>query len=290
VSRVAWPPELSYEARINSLGLRGPEVDRQPALGTVRILALGDSGTFGFYVAEDQTLPAQLEAGLQAADWPAEVINGGCGGWSIDSETLFLEERAAALEPAVVVLTFGGNDISDLEGDHPAVYESMVAQLGSGGGLKQSLYDTALYELVLRIKVAHKRWRQERAGEVPHPLSSADVPAERLGPLWAEYGEWLRRMQAFLDERGVPLVVLYQPDAHRLANGLPHTDLDRLRALCAELELPLVAPLEPFAAQPVEELYHVPLDPHPNAEGYRILAAHVTAYLVEHRSELGLDE
>jgi hypothetical protein len=81
-SRVAWPPELSYEARINSLGLRGAEVSREPTPGTLRVLALGDSGTFGFYVQDDETLPAQLAAQLTQAGWSVEAINGGCGGWS----------------------------------------------------------------------------------------------------------------------------------------------------------------------------------------------------------------
>lgn len=281
-SRIAWPPELAYDVEINSLGLRGPEVAATPDPGRVRVLALGDSGTFGFYVAEDETFPAQLEQRLREAGWDAEVLNGGCGGWSIDSEVLFLEERAIALDPALVVLVFGGNDIPDLEGDHPSVYESMRAQLGSGSGFKRWLYATALYELVLRAKVWHKRARQRSRGEVPHPLSSADVPEARRDPLWSEYATWLERLAAFLRAREVPLLVVYQPDAHRLANALPATDLERLRALCAELELPLVAPLDDFAARPVEELFHVPLDPHPSAAGYAIMADHAAAHLVEH--------
>src|SRR5262245_14467810 len=40
-STVAWPPELAYRVRTNSLGLRGPEIDRTPPPGRTRILALG---------------------------------------------------------------------------------------------------------------------------------------------------------------------------------------------------------------------------------------------------------
>src|SRR5204863_1476949 len=101
-STVLWPPELAYEVHINALGLRGPEIERTPPVGRTRILALGDSMTFGYHLEEDETWPARLEALLRGAGRDVEVVNGGVGGWSIDSETLFLEERGLALAPARV--------------------------------------------------------------------------------------------------------------------------------------------------------------------------------------------
>ena len=47
---------------------------------------------------------------------------------------------------------------------------------------------------------------------------------------------------------------------------------DDLRALCQELSLPFVTPLEGFVAGELEALYHVPLDPHPSAAGYELMA------------------
>ncbi|NQU43891.1 hypothetical protein HQ520_11445, partial [bacterium] len=47
-----------------------------------RVLALGDSFTFGVGVANRETWPAQLEDRLQVPDHsPIEVVNEGCAGW-----------------------------------------------------------------------------------------------------------------------------------------------------------------------------------------------------------------
>jgi len=142
-STVMWPPELAYEVHINALGLRGPEISRTPPPGRTRILALGDSMTFGFYLGEGETWPARLEALLRAERRDVEVVNGGVGGWTISSETLFLEERALALAPAQVVVGFCANDIADL--DLPAVvYERQKQAVAAGrGGIERALFTSA---------------------------------------------------------------------------------------------------------------------------------------------------
>src|SRR6185295_13953410 len=74
---VMWPPELAYGVEINSLGLRGPEIGRTPPADITRVLAVGDSQTFGFYLENDQTWPARLEARLRADGSEVEVVNAG---------------------------------------------------------------------------------------------------------------------------------------------------------------------------------------------------------------------
>jgi len=132
-STVLWPPELAYEVQINALGLRGPEIARTPPPGRTRILALGDSMTFGFYLEESHTWPARLEALLRSEGRDVEVVNAGVGGWTISSETLFLEQRALALAPAHVVVAFCANDIADL--DYPSnAYEGQKQAAAAGRG------------------------------------------------------------------------------------------------------------------------------------------------------------
>ena len=58
--------------RTNDLGLRGPAVPARE-VGELRILVLGDSITFGDYVDEHETYPAELERRLKAA-MPARVV------------------------------------------------------------------------------------------------------------------------------------------------------------------------------------------------------------------------
>lgn len=280
VGRVAWPAELAYEVRINALGLRGPEVAREgPPPGTKRVLALGDSGTFGFYVGEEETFPARLEQLLRAGGVPVEVINGGCGGWSIDSATLFLEERAIALAPDLVVLVYCSNDISDLRAPEPS-WVTLRDRVGEK--TRSWLEATAIHELAWRTKA---RFRSRRA----RPLASDDLePAERER-LWGVYERWLVRLSGFLAERKVALLVVYQPDASKLAAGLPSEDEARLRELCGRRAVPFVSALPRFQERSPDETFLLPQgDPHPSALGYRLEAEAAAAAILARRGELGL--
>jgi lysophospholipase L1-like esterase len=97
------------EVRINSIGLRGPEL-RSP--GAVRILALGDSCTFGYRVAENETYPARLQELLDARYGPGryEVLNAGVEGHASLQGLVYLRERGLALRPAIVIFGYGFND------------------------------------------------------------------------------------------------------------------------------------------------------------------------------------
>ena len=53
--------------RINRAGYRGPERPRARRPGTLRILALGDSSTFGMGLCWEKTYAALLEGGLPEA-------------------------------------------------------------------------------------------------------------------------------------------------------------------------------------------------------------------------------
>ncbi len=95
--------------RTNTLGLRGPEVR---ADGARRILAIGDSCTFGWRVTEPESYPAQLEALLnqRAGGDRYQVINAGVPGYTSYQGLVYLRDRGLALRPEIVVIGFGFND------------------------------------------------------------------------------------------------------------------------------------------------------------------------------------
>lgn len=97
---------------INQLGLRGPEVQPQKAPGCRRILALGGSTTYGNTVTTDEAYPAVLER-LLAARTPAgcvEVINAGLPGASSAHHVARYRAIYAGLAPDVVTIYVGWND------------------------------------------------------------------------------------------------------------------------------------------------------------------------------------
>ena len=97
-----------YLCSTNSEGLRGTrEFKWHPAPGTVRIGALGDSITFGYGVADDESYPAVLEARLGTG---FEVINAGVHGYNTTRALRALKDRLLLYHPHIVVICLGIND------------------------------------------------------------------------------------------------------------------------------------------------------------------------------------
>ena len=89
-------------------GLRNALID--PVKSKPRILALGDSCTFGLGVNDDKTWPVQLQSLLDAKGLDAEVINGGVPGYTSYQGLRFLETQGLKMKPDIVVVCFGFND------------------------------------------------------------------------------------------------------------------------------------------------------------------------------------
>lgn len=102
--------EFGAEVRIGSHGLRSPETPHAKPAGVERILALGDSWTFGFRIAESDTWPRQLERILAERAAPGsprtEVINAGVIGYSTQQEAAYLRTEGLRYAPDLVIVAF----------------------------------------------------------------------------------------------------------------------------------------------------------------------------------------
>ncbi len=98
---------IPYEVRTNALGFRGDELALVAPSGRVRILALGDSVTDGFFADNDATYPAQLQRFLRERGRDVEVINGARGGGSIDKEYAILKEHGLSQDLQVMARAIG---------------------------------------------------------------------------------------------------------------------------------------------------------------------------------------
>ncbi|MCP4608360.1 MAG: hypothetical protein GY845_06565 [Planctomycetes bacterium] len=101
--------------KINSKGLRGPELDYAKNPNAIRILYLGDSVTFGWGVERHKdTFPYQIEAVLENdLGRDIETINSGVGGYATSQEYLYLSREGIKYNPDLVVLAFILNDVRD---------------------------------------------------------------------------------------------------------------------------------------------------------------------------------
>lgn len=100
------PGEFDAEFHINFKGLRGQEIHYERN-HVDRILALGDSFTFGFGVAERETWPAQLQRMVWS---PIEVINAGVMGWGLAEYLIWFRKEGRKYQPDLVVVGVHASD------------------------------------------------------------------------------------------------------------------------------------------------------------------------------------
>jgi hypothetical protein len=105
------------EYRVNALGLRGPEVTLWKPDGVRRVAVLGDSIAFGYWVAEKDAFPRQLESMLgevRGVGPRVEVLNFGVPGYNLDQEIEQLRAKVRDFAPDVVVVAFCLNDLEGI--------------------------------------------------------------------------------------------------------------------------------------------------------------------------------
>jgi len=107
-----------YPVRINNYGFRGRDFTIEKPPGTIRILTLGASSTFGYHDRDDETYPVYLEQDLQRAvgDAPRfEVINFAIPHATTDNILGMFQAEGLALSPDVVTFYEGTNDAAIIE-------------------------------------------------------------------------------------------------------------------------------------------------------------------------------
>lgn len=103
-----------WTVSFNSAGFRDDEFPANKAPDAIRIVALGDSWTFGHNVDAENTYPRRLAALLRAEfpDRKIEVLNLGMLAYTSHEGLKLLQRKALALQPDIVLIGFSMNDAS----------------------------------------------------------------------------------------------------------------------------------------------------------------------------------
>ncbi len=109
----------TYDITVNSYGLRGGELADIKALNTTRIAVLGGSSVFGYLVPDGQDSCCELQRILNQDGLEVEVLNAGVPGFNMTQCRQRFEHLIAPLDPDIVVLYLGWNDIRFLITDDP---------------------------------------------------------------------------------------------------------------------------------------------------------------------------
>ncbi|MEO6025500.1 MAG: GDSL-type esterase/lipase family protein [Candidatus Binatia bacterium] len=301
---------LGEHIRINAAGLRGAPV-KAKAPGTIRIVVLGDSFTFGLGVEEADTFPASLERSLTAAlgHGTVEVLNAGVPGYNLFQERGALASRVPALTPDVIVLGFVENDLYNLDGsDAVATADgSLIPRVGafqaavtlnpfsavSGPWLwleiNSALFRT-MHLLMIRkglavhgdadlSAVAH---RGETENSVQAQLLRGDTN-ETIVPHWELATRELQSAALAAERIGAPLVLVFLPRPEQLFSGELRGGFRRIESEAERLGIHVIDPTPLLADEPDRiGLYLFPADHHPSARCYARIAKVVSQNLISH--------
>jgi lysophospholipase L1-like esterase len=256
------------EYRTNRLGFRGPEFElaRQP--DELRVLALGDSFTFGLGVPEKDTWVRRLEALLAASrHGPVTVVNAGMGcGFEPSGYAAWLPSHVEALDPDVVVVGLCLNDVND----------KINLIVGQGVDEREPPLHDALH-VVTAVHQAYSLWK---VGHAPPPRILARMVSGKQATDWRRCRDGLNAIQQLCDARGVRCLVVVFPMMTWLKHDYPLTEVHQLvRDFCTSRSIECVDLLDRFVGLDEQELWVHPRDQHPNDVGHHLIAEGIAAYL-----------
>lgn len=224
---------------VNSVGIRGPDYPRRAPTGTLRVLAIGDSQTFGNGLPRGDTWPALLEAELRGTSrgprW--EVLNGGLSGTDTWQHERMLERLARSYAFDAVVLGFYPNDVT-------AIYRLGFPEQRTNTLLKRVGYvfkRSALATIISRSyrRLFTARWHKDREQRI---LAGEPDPSVELG--WKQVETSLAAIKARVEQLGVRLLVLVIPRRDQVAAPVPPIAYNtRIADVASRLGIPVVDPL-----------------------------------------------
>lgn len=199
---------------LNQAGFRGREFTRKPP-GVYRVLALGDSTTYGIigdqafgYIAEPY--PERLEHLVAERVGPGkvEVLNAGVPGYNSFMAVMQLRAELRGLQPDLITVRYGWNDhLMSMGGEGGEAYREISSPFLRG--VEDVLLKTALYPFLRRVgrelRGYGKPELKPTVQDIPHEWKP-DVPLE-------QYKHNLRRIVELGHAQGAEVWLLTTPHA-----------------------------------------------------------------------------
>ncbi len=266
--RPSW--ESTYHgvtARFNAQGLRD-EVIQPKEPSEFRILALGDSVTFGTGVEQDRIFTVRLQELLKTRlGRPVRVINTGVGGYNTVQEYNYLIKEGLSFDPDMIILTYVTNDIEVNEGPFDP-WTSLSFQGKSPPEAAQLLLGKSwLYRLGHHAK---------RYGWLSMQEEQSAASAQN-SPGWRDSMAVLGNLAAVAEQRNIPLKVFF---FRWLPNGFNTRLLEDVRKAVVPYAVEDMSLW--FSGIDVRQYSNSVVDSHPNAEGHRLIAEKMAESLADH--------
>jgi lysophospholipase L1-like esterase len=272
----------------NSFGFRGSEPAFPKPPGRFRVVAVGDSVTFGFGVDDRDTFCAQTEQLLRSKkpDIDLDVVNIAVPGYDTRQEVALLGRYIARLEPNLVLVGLYSNDIPDSLEDGTG--GTTVATPGSDNGqmLQMNAAPTSWWDIQLRksravYTVGRALRRLTRKGEWGMSRFTMEIDilegrdTAQLDAAWQRVGAQFAELRRLAETHAFAVGVVVLPPREQVVGLYPHARYqDRVRSLAEASGFFVIDPLPALVASDVKkDRLYVPYDRnHPSAAGHRVIA------------------
>jgi hypothetical protein len=279
---------------INFHGTRGPEFTAEKPANSFRILSLGDSRTFGWGLADEETYSRRLEKLLAAhvkahkpltpalspsdgerenhrqslvESWRVEVINAGVNAWSFPQMQVFFRDVGLKWSPDFVILAEANlwTQFSEKNSDE------FVKKFMSRVRLKNLLRRSAIYHFAIELKL-QAFYQRYRTKFIPvDPKQDPFFKEQQQRDPDAVFRSAIEDLCRTAQSNGVKPVLLFVPTLDELSSTNQSRVLAAKQAASAKLGVPLVD-LTPDLTTGGKALY-LEADPvHLNAAGNEVVA------------------
>lgn len=251
---------MGVKVSINSLGLRDYEYPIQKDSQAFRILVLGDSMTFGWGTALEETYPKVLERMLNENP-PApfqryEVINAGVGNYNTVQEVAYFKERGLLLNPDMVLLGFYINDAEEVP-------------KRSSGFFKEHFYFYVLLSTgwdalrrKLRLRMGYKDYYEDLYSDTSQG--------------WKDCQAALKELIRLCQENRIELRIAIIPELHEPNENYAFLKIHKLISqIGSQHGIPVIDLLGAFKGMDASKLWVSPGDPHANGKACQIIAEEI---------------
>ena len=260
--------------KFNSLGFRDRPftIEKQP--GEFRILAVGDSFTFGSGVQDEDTWPQQLEERLRAErETPVEVINAGfaTGSHHVAGYVDWIRSAGADFQPDILMIGLCLNDIGQI----PMLgYPVLKAEQPWLGGISEIL-NTIQNSLTMReVK------QQKLDDSLLLQFETARAIQEKSDVSWPAAQDGFRSIKSIAANSGMRLIVAVFPMVTQLNDRYPLVHTHKTIGDFLKTEgIESIDLLSNFMGREESDLWVHPTDQHPNKIGQDLIAAGIHDYL-----------
>lgn len=266
---------------INSVGIRDGEYSEQAQQGVYRILALGDSQTFGNGLELSDTWPKQLERLLNdsSKDIKYEVINSGLPSSDTWQHEIIHQRMLSRYHPDAVVLAFYVNDVvTRFNPTHKNLEEKNMLKARATYLLKRSALLLALRTGIQSIRQSlspSREYSQQR--KILEGAYGSDIDKS-----WQQVDLSLSNMKIVCDQEKIRFMVASLPRRDQVSGLLPWKGYHkRLQTIAERHHIPLVSMLEPLQESYIKlgKALFIPWDGHNTKLANQIIARKISESL-----------